>query len=94
MTVRTFGTRGPVTPEKHYIVARTAELADFLRRVKEGRYLVIFAPRQTGKTTFFRRALQVLAWCKNLPLPQHDACFLSWRKAFGKRGLCKDIPLR
>ena len=61
ITVRTFGTRGPVTPEKHYVVPRTAELADFLRRVKEGHYLVIFAPRQTGKTTFFRRALQVLA---------------------------------
>ena len=58
---KTFGTRGPVTPEKHYVVPRTAELADFLGRVREGRYLVIFAPRQTGKTTFFRRALQVLA---------------------------------
>ncbi len=58
---KTFGTRGPVTPEKHYVVPRTAELADFLSRVTEGRYLVIFAPRQTGKTTFFRRALQVLA---------------------------------
>ena len=58
---RTFGTQGPVTPEKHYVVPRTAELADFLSRVTEGRYLVIFAPRQTGKTTFFRRALQVLA---------------------------------
>lgn len=59
--MKTFGTRGPVTPEKHYVVPRTAELADFLGRVTEGRYLVIFAPRQTGKTTFFRSALQVLA---------------------------------
>ena len=59
--MKTFGTRGPVTPEKHYVVPRTAELADFLSRVTEGRYLVIFAPRQTGKTTFFRSALQVLA---------------------------------
>lgn len=50
---RTFGTQGPVTPEKHYVVPRTAELADFLSRATEGRYLVIFAPRQTGKTTFF-----------------------------------------
>ena len=58
---RTFGTRGPVNPQQHYVVARTEELADFIRRVKEGRYIVIFAPRQTGKTTFFRCALDALA---------------------------------
>ena len=58
---RTFGTRGPVNPQQHYVVARTEELADFIQRVKEGRYIVIFAPRQTGKTTFFRCALDALA---------------------------------
>ncbi|MFQ6040310.1 MAG: AAA-like domain-containing protein, partial [Candidatus Poribacteria bacterium] len=36
------------------------ELADFLRRVEQGKYIVIFAPRQTGKTTFFYQALNVL----------------------------------
>ena len=59
--MKTFGLRGPVSPEKHYVVPRTAELADFIGRMKEGRYLVIFAPRQTGKTTFFRRALEILS---------------------------------
>ncbi len=58
---KTFETRGPVKPERNYVVARTEELADFIARVKEGRYVVIFAPRQTGKTTFFRRALELLA---------------------------------
>ena len=58
--MRTFGTRGPVNPEKNYVVQRTDEIADFINRVKEGRYIVIFAPRQTGKTTFFHRALDVL----------------------------------
>ena len=58
---RTFGTRGPVNPRQHYVVARTEELADFIHRVKEGRYIVIFAPRQTGKTTFFRSVLDTLA---------------------------------
>ncbi|MCY4569674.1 MAG: AAA-like domain-containing protein, partial [Candidatus Poribacteria bacterium] len=56
-----FGTQGPVHPKKNYVVSRTAELADFIMRVKEGRYIVIFAPRQTGKTTFFQRALDVFA---------------------------------
>ena len=57
--MRRFGTQGPVHPEKNYVVSRATELADFVMRVKEGRYIVIFAPRQTGKTTFFQRALDV-----------------------------------
>ena len=58
--MRRFGTQGPVNPEQHYIVARTDELTEFIKRVKEGRYIVIFAPRQTGKTTFFQRAVATL----------------------------------
>lgn len=59
--MRRFGTQGPVHPARNYVVSRAAELADFVMRVKEGRYIVIFAPRQTGKTTFFQRALDVFA---------------------------------
>ena len=59
--MRTFGTRGPVDPKKNFVVHRTGEIADFINRVKEGRYIVIFAPRQTGKTTFFHWALEALA---------------------------------
>ena len=59
--MRCFGTQGPVNPEENYVVPRTEEVADFLTRVKEGKYIVIFAPRQTGKTTFFQRALHTLA---------------------------------
>ena len=58
--MRTFGTRGPVDPEKNYVVSRSEEISDFINRVKEGRYIVIFAPRQTGKTTFFQWALDKL----------------------------------
>ena len=57
--MRRFGTQGPVHPQKNYVVSRAAELTDFIIRVKEGRYIVIFAPRQTGKTTFFQRALDI-----------------------------------
>ena len=59
--MKTFETRGPVSPERNYVVQRTTELADFVNRVKQGRYIVIFAPRQTGKTTFFRWALNALS---------------------------------
>ena len=59
--MRQFGTQGRVYPEKHYVVPRTEELADFINRVKNGKYIVLFAPRQTGKTTFFRWALEKLS---------------------------------
>ena len=59
--MKTFETRGPVYPDRNYVVQRTTELADFVNRIKQGRYIVVFAPRQTGKTTFFRWALDVLS---------------------------------
>ena len=59
--MRRFGTQGPVNSTDNYVVARREELSDFIARVKQGRYIVLFAPRQTGKTTFFQDALKTLA---------------------------------
>ena len=59
--MRSFGTRGRVYPDRHYVVSRTEEISDFINRIKEGRYIVLFAPRQTGKTTFFRFATEELS---------------------------------
>ena len=59
--MRRFGTQGPVNPQEHYVVSRTEEIADYIKRVEEGKYIVLFAPRQTGKTTFFQAALETLA---------------------------------
>lgn len=58
--MRRFWTQGPVNAQEHYVVARSDEIADFIKRVDEGRYVVLFAPRQTGKTTFFQDALAAL----------------------------------
>ncbi len=58
--MRTFGTQGPVNPKENYVVSRTDEIADFVDRVKKGKYIVLFAPRQTGKTTLFRTAMDAL----------------------------------
>lgn len=58
--MRTFGTQGPVNPKENYVVSRTEEIADFVARVKTGKYVVLFAPRQTGKTTLFRAAMDTL----------------------------------
>lgn len=58
--MRHFGTHGPVNRIDNYVVARTDRLNDFIRRIKLGRYIVLFAPRQTGKTTFFQDAIATL----------------------------------
>jgi len=57
---RTFETVGPIDPGKNYFVSRNEEIATFKNQIMRGRYIVIFAPRQTGKTTFFRTALDEL----------------------------------
>ena len=59
--MRYFGTQGTVRPNQHYVVPRTEEINNFIDRVKAGKFIVLFAPRQTGKTTFFRFALKALA---------------------------------
>jgi len=67
--MRRFGTQGRVYPERHYVVSRAAEIADFITRIEEGRYIVLFAPRQTGKTTFFRLALDALTAASSIYFP-------------------------
>ena len=42
--MRSFGTQGRVSPDTNYIVSRTEEIADFINRIKEGKYVVLFAP--------------------------------------------------
>ena len=58
--MKRFGTQGPVHPSENYFVRRAEKINDFISRIKEGRYIVIFAPRQTGKTTFFQQAFDKL----------------------------------
>ena len=58
--MRRFGTEGRLYLEDNYVVRRTEETADFIDRIKQGKYIVLFAPRQTGKTTFFQLALDTL----------------------------------
>lgn len=58
--MKRFGTQGPVNPIDHYVVPRQQELDDYIARVKQGRYIVLFAPRQSGKTTFFKDAIETI----------------------------------
>ena len=51
--MRYFNTSGPNIPEKHYTILRESLLEQGLQLVNDERYFTIWAPRQTGKSTFF-----------------------------------------
>ena len=54
--MRRFNTEGPVRADRHYAVPplERVDLADILSLVRDERYFVLHAPRQTGKTTTLR----------------------------------------
>ncbi|MCP4695318.1 MAG: ATP-binding protein, partial [Gammaproteobacteria bacterium] len=58
--MREFNTSGPCDPALHYTVMREALMAVCSEKVKKGRYITLFAPRQSGKTTFFKLLLNAL----------------------------------
>lgn len=89
--MRSFETRGPVYPEDNYVVARTDELTDFIGRLEKGRYVVLFAPRQTGKTTFFRRALETLPADVYFPIRLDFQASYNLEPAVFYHGLYEDI---
>jgi len=58
--MREFNTSGPCNPTEHYTVMRHALIAEGKEKVRKGRYFTIFAPRQSGKTTYFQLLLAEL----------------------------------
>ncbi len=52
--MREFNTSGPCNPALHYTVMREALIAKGKEKVNKGRYITLFAPRQSGKTTYFQ----------------------------------------
>lgn len=91
--MRWFETRGPVYSEDNYVVARTDELADFVDRLEKGRYIVLFAPRQTGKTTLFRTALDTLGVKGNryIPIQLNFEGYVDADATVFYNSLCKEI---
>ena len=53
MTQRFFNTSGPVVPARHYSIPplERFDLDEVLRLIRDERYFVLHAPRQTGKTS-------------------------------------------
>ena len=58
--MRTFAIAGPVNPKNHYYVPHRLDEALFLQLIKEQKYFILHAPRQSGKTTAIRMFTQQL----------------------------------
>jgi hypothetical protein len=52
--MRRFNTSGPNILKQHYTLPRENFIQEGLELVEENRYFTIWAPRQTGKSTYFR----------------------------------------
>ncbi len=55
--MRYFNTSGPCDPATHYTIMREELIATGKKMVEQGKYFSIFAPRQSGKTTYFHLLL-------------------------------------
>ncbi len=51
---RYFNTSGPNILEEHYTILRPHLIKEGIELIKRSRYFTIWAPRQTGKSTYFR----------------------------------------
>jgi len=67
--MRTFCTEGPIDTEKNYYVPREALLEEGMRKVDDWRYFTIFAPRQSGKTTYFQLLIKKMNKIREELLP-------------------------
>lgn len=53
--MRRFNTSGPNIAKEHYTIKRTNLIKKGIELVETNRYFTIWAPRQTGKSTYFRQ---------------------------------------
>ena len=58
--MKKFNTSGPNIIVKHYTIKRTELIDEGIELVKDERYFTIWAPRQTGKSTYFRQLAKEL----------------------------------
>ena len=58
--MREFNTSGPNIPDRHYTLPRYDWIEKGKELIYKERYFTIWAPRQTGKSTYFRFLAEVL----------------------------------
>jgi AAA+ ATPase superfamily predicted ATPase len=58
---RNFCAGGPIPKEGYYVLRDRPEISEIVDKVEKGRYFVIYAPRQVGKTSLIQEVVQKLA---------------------------------
>ena len=58
--MKEFNTSGPNIPKQHYTIERNDLIVKGINLVNKDRYFTIWAPRQTGKSTYFRQLAKKL----------------------------------
>ncbi|MBM3241626.1 hypothetical protein FJZ31_35545 [Candidatus Poribacteria bacterium] len=58
---RKFCVGGPIPREGHYVLKDRPEISQIIEKVKEGKYFVIYAARQVGKTSLIQEVIHKLA---------------------------------
>ncbi len=66
--MREFNTSGPNNATEHYTIERTNLIEQGIKFVSKSRYFTIWAPRQTGKSTYFRQLAEELNKQDYLPV--------------------------
>ncbi|MEY4906148.1 MAG: hypothetical protein RLZZ292_3963, partial [Bacteroidota bacterium] len=84
-----FNSSGPNKPERHYTLERAALIAQGKELVAESRYFTLFAPRQSGKSTFF----QLLG--EQLKTEGHKVCYTNFENCqnTSQASFLKDIAI-
>ncbi|MBC8233554.1 AAA-like domain-containing protein, partial [bacterium] len=58
---RNFCAGGPIPKEGYYVLRDRPEISEIIDKVEKGRYFVIYAPRQVGKTSLIQEVVQKLS---------------------------------
>ncbi|MDR3184329.1 MAG: PD-(D/E)XK nuclease domain-containing protein [Prevotellaceae bacterium] len=88
--MKSFNTTGPCRPDEHYMLPPEERLvgANLSRYLDERLYWVLYAPRQTGKTTF------LINWMHELnATSKYVACYVSVEITQGMTDVERAIPL-
>ena len=76
---REFCVGGPIPPKGYYALKNRPEIGKIVDKLEAGKYFVIYAPRQVGKTSLIREVAQRLS-----ADPQHLTLYLTFQD-FGRK---------
>lgn len=86
-----FNTSGPNIPTQHYTIERAALVEEGKKLVFNQRYFAIWAPRQSGKSTYFRRLCAALAEEGYIAVHFSVEGYYSFSEASLVRSFCRQL---